>query len=199
MASNSLVPTIRSTQTRLLGWLVCIVCYGPVVAHLPDLDAVLAERNHLAHRCQLRSADDRRCGGDAGLAGAVRLGDRQLRVALLQPQQSRADQRRTLSLDEASGLFRPCGQCLDPHLHLPARSACGAGAGPVAGTGRAHRHLLAARAHRRAAPARGSRLRRLCGLDRAPRPCGAAQAAGCVSARRRDPPPRRRAPASPCR
>lgn len=43
MASNSLVPTIRSTQTRLLGWLVCAVCYGPVVVHLPDLDAVLAE------------------------------------------------------------------------------------------------------------------------------------------------------------
>lgn len=43
MASNSLVPTIRSTQTRLLGWLVCIVCYGPIVVHLPDLDAILAK------------------------------------------------------------------------------------------------------------------------------------------------------------
>lgn len=42
MASNSLIPTIRSTQTRLLGWLVCIVCYGPVAAHLPELDVVLA-------------------------------------------------------------------------------------------------------------------------------------------------------------
>lgn len=43
MASNSLVSTIRSTQTRLLGWLVCVVCYGPIVVHLPDLDAILAK------------------------------------------------------------------------------------------------------------------------------------------------------------
>jgi protein-S-isoprenylcysteine O-methyltransferase Ste14 len=42
MASNRLVPTIRSTQPRLLGWLVCVVCYGPIVVHLPQLDAILA-------------------------------------------------------------------------------------------------------------------------------------------------------------
>ncbi len=41
MASNSLVPTIRSTQTRLSGWLVCLACYGPVMTHWPDFQAVV--------------------------------------------------------------------------------------------------------------------------------------------------------------
>lgn len=41
MASNSLVPTIRSTQTRLTGWIVCLLCYGPVMSHWPDFEAVV--------------------------------------------------------------------------------------------------------------------------------------------------------------
>jgi protein-S-isoprenylcysteine O-methyltransferase Ste14 len=41
MASNSLVPTIRSTQTRLSGWVVCLACYGPVMSHWPDFEAVV--------------------------------------------------------------------------------------------------------------------------------------------------------------
>lgn len=43
MASNSLVPTIRSTQTRLSGWLVCLVCYGPVMSHWPAFESVVLE------------------------------------------------------------------------------------------------------------------------------------------------------------
>lgn len=41
MASNSLVPTIRSTQTRLTGWVVCLLCYGPLMSHWPDFEAVV--------------------------------------------------------------------------------------------------------------------------------------------------------------
>ncbi len=41
MASNSLAPTIRSTQTRFSGWLVCLLCYGPVMSHWPDFEAVV--------------------------------------------------------------------------------------------------------------------------------------------------------------
>lgn len=43
MASNSLLPTIRSTQMRLTGWLVCLVCYGPVMSHWPAFEAVVLE------------------------------------------------------------------------------------------------------------------------------------------------------------
>lgn len=43
MASNSLVPTIRSTQTRLSGWIVCLACYGPVMVHWPDFEAVVLQ------------------------------------------------------------------------------------------------------------------------------------------------------------
>lgn len=43
MASNSLVPTIRSTQTRLGGWIVCLLCYGPIIVHWPDLEAVIVQ------------------------------------------------------------------------------------------------------------------------------------------------------------
>lgn len=43
MASNSLLPTIRSTQTRLSGWLVCLACYGPVMSHWPDFEAVVLQ------------------------------------------------------------------------------------------------------------------------------------------------------------
>jgi protein-S-isoprenylcysteine O-methyltransferase Ste14 len=41
-ASNELVPgTLRSTQTLALGWIVCLVCYGPVFAHWPELETVV--------------------------------------------------------------------------------------------------------------------------------------------------------------
>lgn len=40
-ASNALAPTIRSTQPRLLGWIVCLACYGPIIRHWPDFEAVV--------------------------------------------------------------------------------------------------------------------------------------------------------------
>jgi protein-S-isoprenylcysteine O-methyltransferase Ste14 len=40
-ASNDLVPTVRSTQRLALGWLACLVCYGPVFAHWPDFAMVV--------------------------------------------------------------------------------------------------------------------------------------------------------------
>jgi isoprenylcysteine carboxyl methyltransferase (ICMT) family protein YpbQ len=43
MASNSLVQTIRSTQTRLTGWVVCLLCYGPLMMHWPDFEAVVLQ------------------------------------------------------------------------------------------------------------------------------------------------------------
>jgi isoprenylcysteine carboxyl methyltransferase (ICMT) family protein YpbQ len=43
MASNNLVATIRSTQTRLSGWLVCLACYGPVIMLWPDFEAVVLQ------------------------------------------------------------------------------------------------------------------------------------------------------------
>lgn len=43
MASNSLVPTIRSTQTRLAGWVVCLLCYGPLMTNWPDFEAVVLQ------------------------------------------------------------------------------------------------------------------------------------------------------------
>lgn len=43
MASNSLLPTIRSTQTHLTGWLVCLACYGPVMSHWQDFEAVVLQ------------------------------------------------------------------------------------------------------------------------------------------------------------
>jgi protein-S-isoprenylcysteine O-methyltransferase Ste14 len=42
MASNNLAPTIRSTQTRLTGWLVCLLCYGPLIAHWSDFETVVS-------------------------------------------------------------------------------------------------------------------------------------------------------------
>jgi protein-S-isoprenylcysteine O-methyltransferase Ste14 len=41
MASNSLAPTVRSTQTRLTGWVVCLLCYGPLIVHWHDFEAVV--------------------------------------------------------------------------------------------------------------------------------------------------------------
>lgn len=40
-ASNELMPTVRSTQWRLLGWVVCMLCYGPLIVHWPDLATVI--------------------------------------------------------------------------------------------------------------------------------------------------------------
>ncbi len=40
-ASNDLVPTVRSTQTLLSGWIVCLACYGPIFAHWPDFALVV--------------------------------------------------------------------------------------------------------------------------------------------------------------
>lgn len=40
-ASNDLVPTVRSTQTRVLGWIACLACYGPVFAHWPAFEYVV--------------------------------------------------------------------------------------------------------------------------------------------------------------
>ncbi len=42
-ASNDLAPTMRSTQPMLLGWIVCIACYGPVIVHWPDFEAVVRQ------------------------------------------------------------------------------------------------------------------------------------------------------------
>lgn len=42
-ASNALAPTVRSTQPMLLGWIVCIACYGPVITHWPDFEAVVRQ------------------------------------------------------------------------------------------------------------------------------------------------------------
>lgn len=41
MASNDLVPTVRSTQPRLIGWIVCLLCYGPLMSHWSDFEAVV--------------------------------------------------------------------------------------------------------------------------------------------------------------
>lgn len=40
-ASNQLTPTVRSTQRLLVGWVVCLACYGPVIAHWPAFEAVV--------------------------------------------------------------------------------------------------------------------------------------------------------------
>lgn len=40
-AANELAPTVRSTQPRLIGWLVCLACYGPIFAHWPEFEAVV--------------------------------------------------------------------------------------------------------------------------------------------------------------
>jgi protein-S-isoprenylcysteine O-methyltransferase Ste14 len=40
-ASSALVPTIRSTQPRLWGWIVCLLCYGPVFTHWSDFGRVV--------------------------------------------------------------------------------------------------------------------------------------------------------------
>lgn len=40
-ASNSLVPTVRSTQPRLWGWIVCLLCYGPAFRHWDDFGRVV--------------------------------------------------------------------------------------------------------------------------------------------------------------
>lgn len=42
-ASNALAPTVRSTQPMLLGWVVCIACYGPVITHWPEFEAVVLQ------------------------------------------------------------------------------------------------------------------------------------------------------------
>ena len=65
MASNSLVPTIRSTQTRLSGGVVCLACYGPVMSHWPDFEAVV-----LAILDAAETWRDRLAGGALGAEGA---------------------------------------------------------------------------------------------------------------------------------
>lgn len=40
-ASNELAPTLRSTQRLVLGWVVCIACYGPIFTHWPAFEAVV--------------------------------------------------------------------------------------------------------------------------------------------------------------
>ncbi len=40
-ASNDLAPTMRSTQRLVIGWIVCLACYGPVFAHWPAFEAVV--------------------------------------------------------------------------------------------------------------------------------------------------------------
>lgn len=40
-ASNDLIPTLRSTQTRVLGWVACLACYGPIYAHWPQFGQVV--------------------------------------------------------------------------------------------------------------------------------------------------------------
>jgi protein-S-isoprenylcysteine O-methyltransferase Ste14 len=40
-ASNELVPTVRSTQRSIVGWVVCLLCYGPIFAHWPAFEAVV--------------------------------------------------------------------------------------------------------------------------------------------------------------
>lgn len=40
-ASNDLVATIRSTQPLVLGWVVCLLCYGPVYTHWPAFEKVV--------------------------------------------------------------------------------------------------------------------------------------------------------------
>lgn len=42
-ASNDLAPTLRSTQPRLLGWIVCLACYGPIIVHWPAFKAVVQQ------------------------------------------------------------------------------------------------------------------------------------------------------------
>jgi protein-S-isoprenylcysteine O-methyltransferase Ste14 len=40
-ASNALVPTVKSTQPRLSGWIVCLLCYAPVCEHWGDFKRVV--------------------------------------------------------------------------------------------------------------------------------------------------------------
>lgn len=40
-ASNDVAPTVRSTQPRLIGWLVCLACYGPIFTHWPAFKTVV--------------------------------------------------------------------------------------------------------------------------------------------------------------
>ncbi len=40
-ASNDLAPTVKSTQTLVLGWIVCILCYRPAFVHWPAFGAVV--------------------------------------------------------------------------------------------------------------------------------------------------------------
>ncbi|HEY9009506.1 MAG TPA: isoprenylcysteine carboxylmethyltransferase family protein [Devosia sp.] len=40
-ASTDLAPTMRSTQHRLVGWVVCLACYAPVYTHWPAFQAVV--------------------------------------------------------------------------------------------------------------------------------------------------------------
>lgn len=40
-ASDDLVPTMRSTQHLVIGWVVCLACYGPVFVHWPGFEAVV--------------------------------------------------------------------------------------------------------------------------------------------------------------
>lgn len=40
-ASNALAPTMASTQPRLLGWVVCLLCYSPAFGHWADFERVV--------------------------------------------------------------------------------------------------------------------------------------------------------------
>ena len=40
-ASNALIPTVNSTQPRLSGWIVCLICYAPVSKHWADFKRVI--------------------------------------------------------------------------------------------------------------------------------------------------------------
>lgn len=42
-ASNDLLPTIRSTQPRVSGWIVCLLCYEPAFEHWPAFKAVVMQ------------------------------------------------------------------------------------------------------------------------------------------------------------
>lgn len=40
-ASNDLAPTLRSTQRLVFGWVVCLLCYGPIHMHWPAFRQVV--------------------------------------------------------------------------------------------------------------------------------------------------------------
>lgn len=40
-ASNALVPTVKSTQPPLSGWIVCLLCYAPACKHWGDFKRVV--------------------------------------------------------------------------------------------------------------------------------------------------------------